>query len=88
MDAALINATISVDQICCVRLKMAKQFVHAQVNLDSFLVLLKMAVFVMHLYVPQIMIVVLESVATVNAQLPVEIKTIALMVNIVRTIGV
>lgn len=67
---------------------MVKRFVLVQVNLDSFLISLKMAVFVMPLYVTQIMIVVLEFVAMVNVQLHVEIKMIALMENIVRTIGV
>lgn len=67
---------------------MVKRFVHVQVNLDSFLVLLKMAAFVMHLHAIQIMIVVLAFVAMVNAPLPVGIKTTVLMVNIVRTIGV
>lgn len=64
------------------------RFVRVQANLDSFLVLLKMAAFVMHSYVTQITIVAPEFVAMVNVPLPVEIKTIALMVNIVRTIGV
>lgn len=66
---------------------MAKRFVRVQVNLDSLQALPKMAAFATHLYVTQIMIVALEFVAMANVLSPVEIKTIALTVNIVRTIG-
>lgn len=63
---------------------MVKQFAHVQVNLNSFLVMLKMDVFVMPLPVRLISIAAMAFVATDNAQSPVEIKTIVLMANIAR----
>lgn len=61
-------------------------FAHAQLDLNSFLVMLKTVVFVMHSFVETIMIAVLEFVAMVNVQSLVEIKTIVLTENIVQTI--
>lgn len=57
-----------------------------QVISDLFLVLPKMAVLVMYLHAHPIMIAEPAFVATTSVQLLVEIKTIALMVNIVRII--
>jgi len=65
---------------------MATQFVHVQANLNSFQNMLRMVVFVTHSYAALITTVLMEFVAMVNAQLLAEIKTIALMVNIVRII--
>lgn len=67
---------------------MVRLFALAQVNLNSFRVMLKMAVFVMHSFARQIMIAETVFVAVVNVQLPVEIKMIAPTENIAQTIVV
>lgn len=65
---------------------MANQCAHARVNSNSFLDLLRMAAFVMHLHAAQIMTVAMAFAAVVNAPLLAEIKMIAPMENIARTI--
>lgn len=65
---------------------MANQCAHVQVNSNSFLDMPKMAVFVMRLHAVQITTVAMAFVAVANAPSPVEIKMIAPMENIARTI--
>lgn len=85
MADALINVTIYVVQIWFATLKMVNQFVRAQVNLNSFLIMLKTAVFVMRSHVAQTTIVQMVFAVMANAQLRAETKMIVLMENIVQT---
>lgn len=84
----LINVTVYAVQIWFVRLKMVKQSARAQVDSNSFRVMLKTVASVMWLLVPTTMIVAVVFAVMANVRLPVEINKIVPMVNIVRIIVV
>lgn len=70
-------------QIWFVQLKMVKLFAPAQVNLNSFRVMLKTVAYVIFSHAHPIMIVIMEFVVMVNVRSHAEIKMTVPMVNIV-----
>lgn len=85
MAVVSTNVTMFVDQICCVRLKTARQSALAQVNSNLCLALPRMVAFVMHSLVIPIMTVLMASVVWANVRRLAEIKTIVPMANTVST---